>query len=105
MMMRGLPSKLMLAVVVVLFLVGNFPATSTLIPYGGRKNPWHVFDIKEGLMKTVLREGRSDEVLNINSKKIISFRSLREFPPPPPSTYKSQQRSFRIISAPPPQIT
>ncbi|KAF3942913.1 hypothetical protein CMV_030476 [Castanea mollissima] len=93
MMMRGLPSKLMLAVVVVLFLVG------------GRKNPWHVFDIKEGLMKTVLREGRSDEVLNINSKKIISFRSLREFPPPPPSTYKSQQRSFRIISAPPPQIT
>uniref|UniRef100_A0A7N2MMU5 Uncharacterized protein n=1 Tax=Quercus lobata TaxID=97700 RepID=A0A7N2MMU5_QUELO len=103
--MRSFPSKLISAVVAVLLLVGDFPATSALPSYGGRKSLWHVSDSRDDPIKTVLRES-SSEGLNISSsKKIVSFRSLRGFLSPPPSPLKAQPRSFHMPSpSPPPQI-
>ncbi|KAK7855404.1 hypothetical protein CFP56_028289 [Quercus suber] len=100
--MRSFPSELISAVVAVLLLVGDFPATSALPSYGRRKSLWHVSDSRDDPMKTVLES--SSEGLNISSsKKIVSFRSLRGFLSPPPSPLKAQPRSFHRLS-PPPQI-
>ncbi|GMY14916.1 putative polyamine aminopropyl transferase [Fagus crenata] len=102
-MMSSFPAKLMAAVLAIFLLVGDFSATSALLPYGGRKSLWPVSDSRDGSMKTVPIEEGSSEGLNINSKKIVSFRSLRVSLSPPPSPFKNPQKSW-VVPAPPPQF-
>ncbi|KAM3703963.1 hypothetical protein ACJW31_04G138000 [Castanea mollissima] len=98
-MMTSFSPKLMTAVVILL-LVGDFPATSA----GCRKSLWHVSETqsRDGLMKMVPREEGSSECLNIKGKKIVFFRSLREFSSPPPSPMKNGRKSMNEPEPPPP---
>ncbi|KAL4634124.1 hypothetical protein ACB092_04G175300, partial [Castanea dentata] len=84
-------------------VVGDFPATSALPSYGGRKSLWHVSDSRDDPMKKVLRESNSEGLSISSSKNIVSFRSLRGFLSPPPSPVNDQPQSFHMPS-PPPQI-
>nr|POE95911.1 hypothetical protein CFP56_50631 [Quercus suber] len=70
--MRSFPSELISAVVAVLLLVGDFPATSALPSYGRRKSLWHVSDSRDDPMKTVLES--SSEVLTTSPPSFIISR-------------------------------
>ncbi|KAK4568741.1 hypothetical protein RGQ29_004229 [Quercus rubra] len=83
--MSSFPAKLMAAIVAVLLLVCDFSATSASVPYGVGKSSLLASVRKDGSLTTLPIEEGSSKGLNIKSKKIVFFRSLREFPPPPPA--------------------
>ncbi|XP_062170031.1 uncharacterized protein LOC133875811 [Alnus glutinosa] len=94
--MSYFPAKVMATLVALFLLVGgtHIPPTSALLPYGGRKSL-----SLDGSTKTILRLEGNSEGLNITSKKIVFFRSLRgggSSPPPPPV------RNWRYIPIYPP---
>ncbi|XP_062169520.1 uncharacterized protein LOC133875409 isoform X1 [Alnus glutinosa] len=106
--MSCFPAKVMATVIVAVYLlVGDIPATSASLPYGGRKSLW-----LDGSTKTVPRLQGSFEGLNVSNKKIVSFRSLRVggiWLPPPPVRNKSLKPRYSPKPphtpepAPPPQ--
>ncbi|KAB1223422.1 hypothetical protein CJ030_MR2G012419 [Morella rubra] len=114
-MMRGLPAKLMAAVVVVSLLVGDIQTTSASLPYGGRKSTLWLADTGDVPMKMEPRKEDSTGGLNIGSKQIVSLRGFRGRVPlsPPPSPLKNRQSSMdmpahpaplAVFLAPPPQV-
>nr|POE98821.1 hypothetical protein CFP56_75718 [Quercus suber] len=83
--MSSFPAKLMATIVAVLLLVCDFSATSASVPYGVGKSSLLESVGKDGSMKALPLEEGSCKGLNIRSKKIVFYRSLRGFQPPPPA--------------------
>ncbi|KAF3945331.1 hypothetical protein CMV_028297 [Castanea mollissima] len=82
--MSSFPAKLMATIVAVLLLVCDFSATSASVHYGVGKSSLLASARKDGSMKTLPIEEGSTKGLNVKSKKIVFFRSLRDFQSPPP---------------------
>ncbi|KAE8124293.1 hypothetical protein FH972_019192 [Carpinus fangiana] len=102
--MSHFPAKVMATLVALLFLlVADITSTSASLPYyGGQK--CLSLDV---LTKTIPRLEGSFEGLNINSKKIVYFRSLRKrglLPPPSPVRNRPISWKKPEPAPPPPQI-